>query len=78
MLTIGLCPRHCLLLESHPLLLLKDIVCFAFQVDQDLVFVLNLLFLIDDLLAEPILEGDEVVGVACEALIAAGSYVARR
>ena len=69
-LPVCLRPGHCLLLQSHALLLLEDFVCLSLQVDQHFIFALDLFFLVDDFLSNSVLELDEVLRIPCETLVA--------
>ena len=69
-LSVGLCPRHSFLLQADALLLLHNFIGFRFQVYQYLILALDLLLLVHNLLPQAILERDEVIWVAREALIA--------
>ena len=71
-LPIGLGSCHRFLLKARTLLLLHYLVRLFLEVDQDLVFALNFLFLVDDFLAKARLEGDEMVWVPRERLVVRG------
>ena len=57
--------------------MLDDLGRFFFQFDQDLVLLLDFLFLVDDLEAHAVLEADEVLRIASEWLVA-GPWLADR
>ena len=58
-----------LLLESHALFLLDNLTGFLSEIDQDLVFLLNVFFIVHNLLPQVVLEGYEVVRVSHEVLV---------
>ena len=58
-----------LLLKPHTLFLLDDLIGFLPEVNQDLVFLLDLFFVVHNLLSYVVLECHEMVRVSYEALV---------
>ena len=76
-LALELGPHHRLLLQLHSLFLFHDDICLLFKVDEYLVLLLDFLFLIDDFLAQSILERHKMVWIPREALVGRRGTVQR-
>ena len=68
-LPLGLSVDLCLLLDPHVFLLLHDLARLLSQVHQNLVFLLDLLLIVHDLLSQVVLKSHEVVWVPHKRLV---------